>query len=95
MASSWAVYGNEEHEVDEFATWIGKKTNDWAERKDGKWMIDLGGTQIIFPPYTKKLLLKGNKEQVCVLSKQYKDFIQADQKSPGGKIGESLKPRRH
>ena len=97
MTLSWASYGNTEEEVNQFPELITNEKNteqsSWAIREN-KREITVGAVMISHYTRSGKLLITGDKEEVCTRVDEYKRFIQKKQLEEGGIVDIGLKTRR-
>ena len=83
MADSWASYKNEESEIVEFIVWLGGTNDDWKERNDTKWVIQIEQIQFLYFPMGKKLVVYGGKKQLRIAVNKFMTFIQENRKTAG------------
>ena len=94
MNDSWASYKNGESEVTEFIKWLGGTKDDWKERTDMKWVIQLGQIKFIYFPMSEKLVIYGETKQLRVTVNKFITFIQAKQNTKGEDVDRNLLTRR-
>ena len=63
MTETWAIYKNEEEEINDFAEWLGGKESAWINRMSEKWMFNWEGIQFLYLPKRKNLYSMGTKNE--------------------------------